>query len=796
MNPAKSDDLRERRRFPASFFSKKIVARFLTAIIGLLMLAIIIPLPQSFFNPSDATSLRITDRQGILLYESLKQGAARTYLQYDDIPTQIIEVLVAAEDRTFFSHPGVSVRGIARAIRENVKAGKTVAGGSTLTQQLARAILKPSQRTYAYKALEIAVALKIDMQLKKERILELYLNTVSFGHQAYGINAAEKTYFGKSPFELSYAETVFLIGLLKSPTGYDPYRFFPAALKRQKVLLRSFYESGIISEQTMKEALQEHISLPEDRVAIQAPHFSLWVAGKVKSGVQEIRTTLDAHLQSEVELIVKNALESLSEKNVSSASVVVLDVQSGDILAFVGSGDYFDEANDGAVNVALSPRQPGSAVKPFTYALALENGDTAATTVADVESQFFTQDGNPYTPRNYDFGYHGLVRYREALANSYNIAAVKVLERVGVDRLLAFLREVGITTLTEDPDHYGLALTLGDAEVTLLELTQAYGIFPRLGRTLKARATLDEKQYESKQVLDPSVAWLMTDMLSDNEARIPEFGEASPLAFQYPVAAKTGTTRNSRDNWTLGFTADRIVGVWVGNADNSPMKGTSGITGAAPIFHDVMDAAMRNLPKTLKPRPATIVEREICRTSGLLSTPECNERMTEYFIRGTEPTTHDTMHKNIRIDSRNGLLASDSCEAQYVIEKPFIDFPPDVKKWALENGYPLIPHSLSPLCTGERLKQGHEMTWLRIQKPHERDSFLLDPTIPNSNEKIIFEATASEGISSIDWRVNGRVVGKGTGPTFHFMWDPIIGTHTLEAVAGSVRDARTITVVQ
>lgn len=783
--------VREGRRRASLFSKRRIIA---CALVGVLASVILIPLPRSFLSDPMGQSLRITDRNGALLYEKRSDRGTSMFMAYTDIPAQIVSVLIAAEDRTFFSHSGISVRGILRAMRENMNAGRTVAGGSTITQQLVRSRLMPRKRSYPYKLLEIALALKLDWQLSKEEILERYLNTVYFGHQAYGIASASKTYFGKNPSELSYAETVFLIGLLKSPVGYDPFHSMPAALKRQRALLTSFYDSGIITKEKLMESERETIRLTEDRVSIRAPHFSLMVSQNAERGQREIRTTLDAHLQSEVELIVQNALDALKDKNVTSAAVVVLDTRSGDVLTLVGSGDYFNESIDGAVNSALSPRQPGSAIKPFTYALALERGDTAATAVADVESQFFTQDGNPYTPRNYDFEYHGLVRYREALANSYNIAAVKVLQRVGIDRLLALLTSIGITTLTEDAEHYGLALTLGDAEVSLLELTQAYGIFARSGRTLHVRLRTDQPIETGTQAVSAGTAWLIADILSDDDARLPEFGENGPLSFEYPVAAKTGTTRNSRDNWTIGFTTERIVGVWVGNADNSPMRGTSGVTGAGPIFHNVMDAAMKYLPKMALQRPKNIVSAEICRLSGKLPTQECAERMMEHFVAGTVPTERDAMHKKILIDTRNTLLASDSCDRRFVREIVYIEFPPELKKWAIQNGYPQAPANTSPLCGTKNEAIERQSEWVLIQNPHVRDHFLLDPLIPNESEHIIFEAVAAPLVRSVEWRVDGRSVGEGIGLTFRYAWKPTIGTHTIEAITGNARDERTIVV--
>ncbi len=532
-------------------------------------------------------------------------------------------------------------------------------------------------------------------------------------------------------------------------------------------------DQGALSQAEQDDALDQKIQLTADRIDIRAPHFILWLRSsrpELFEKGEDIRTTIDLSLQTEIEKIIANKLSLLQEKNVTSAAAVVLDAKNGDILAMIGSADYFDAQHDGAVNVALAPRQPGSSVKPFTYALALQDDWTAATTVADVESRFWTQEGNPYTPRNYDFGYHGLVKLREALANSYNIAAVKVLEHVGVGRLLSFMREAGISTLSQDPQHYGLALTLGDAEVRLIDLAQAYAIFPRGGATLGTRSVLADPVEKGRRILNPSAAWLITDILSDDQARIAEFGEGGALSFDFPVAAKTGTTRNSRDNWTVGFTPDRIVGVWVGNADNSPMRDTSGITGAGPIFHDAMLAASAHTSKAGFARPADIVELDVCKLSGKLPTAYCPHTIREKFIEGTEPKQSDDIYREVSIDTRSGLLG-EGCESRYTRREVFAFFPPELRKWARENGWKEAPAIRSPLCgtSGDSPVSSANLT---ITRPSNGDTFRLDPMIPDAQENIILEARAADGTHSAQWLIDGKIIGTGQAPDFRMQWHP------------------------
>ncbi len=782
------------------FLSPHIWMTCAAGVVIAVIILVFLPLPQALLHGNATHPLRVLDRHGTLLYEA-RRGApgSQEWLPLEQIPQAALDGVLATEDRTFFAHRGVSMRGIARAAVQNLTSGSVISGGSTITQQLVRIRLQRARSLWS-KMFEAYYALRLERKLSKEQILEAYLNSAYFGHQAYGLQAAATVYFGKSVHELSLPEIALLIGLLQSPSAYDPFTHLPRARQRLATVLGSMRSEGKISHEQEQEALHAEFTLASGRIEMEAPHFVFWALNRDDSAadVREIRTTLDLDLQHQAERILQNHLETLRNKNVTSAAVIVLDATTGDVLTMIGSADYFDAKHDGAVNVAISPRQPGSAIKPFTYALALSKGDTAATTVADVESRFFTQEGNPYVPRNYDFDEHGLVRYREALANSYNIAAVKVLERVGVAPLLQFLRAAGITTLTQTPEHYGLALTLGDGEVTLLELTRAFALFARGARTLLERSLETDPHEPGVSLLDPRVAWLISDILSDDDARLEQFGTDGPLTFDFPVAVKTGTTRNSRDNWTVGYTPSRIVGVWVGNADNSAMKGTSGVTGAGPIFHDVMIAAMQGIPKEPFLKPKDIVSFEICEFSGTLPSPACPRRMREYFIAGTEPKTQDTIFQSIQIDRRNGLRASDTCPKQFVRTEVFATFPNDVRRYAQEHGYKEPPSQFSPLCLGS----GNQTTslpgdhWLQITRPSDHDEFQLDPLVPDKNEKIVLEANAGPAVKSVEWFINGTKIGAGSPPYFRTEWQPRVGEWRVEARAGELRGEIRISIIE
>lgn len=766
--------------------------RFLIAglsVLVIMLVMLLLPLPATLKGVGLPENTRIVDRNGELLYAVQGQGL-KSDIPLESIPNPLIDALISTEDRTFYHHPGLSLRGIVRAAWHDLQARRIVEGGSTLTQQLVRTLLRPEKRGFAYKIREAWLALKYDARYSKHDILERYLNVSYFGQGAYGIRAASTVYFDADVSALSLGQSALLIGLLNAPSALNPFKDLEAAKLRRDLVLRAMLDQQKISQPDYDAALAEPVKLTSGKTDIRAPHFVMWLLQTHPElrQIKEVRTTIDLQLQTTAEDIVQRHVEKLKEKNVTSAAVVVLDAVTGEILTMVGSADYFDIQNDGAVNVALSPRQPGSALKPFTYALAFSQGMTAASTISDIETQFFTAEGNPYVPRNYDFGYHGLVTLREALANSYNIAAVKIAEKVGVGRLLEFLKLAGLTTLSESPEHYGLALTLGDSEVKLLDLTAAYGVFARAGTTLQPLAMFGQTKASDAQILDPKIAWLVTDILSDADARLAEFGRGGPLNFAYSVAAKTGTTRNSRDNWTVGFTPDRIVGVWVGNADNAPMRGTSGITGAGPIFHDVMEEAMKYIDKKSFTRPEGFTDRVICRLSGKLPTPFCTDRMTEFFISGTEPHETDDIFVSIVIDTRNGLRARASCPEQFTSERIFTNFPPDTQKWARENGYKTPPETYSPLCVpsqSEALAEGQGT--VVITRPAANASYLLDPLIPDENEHIIFEARADTGIQTLSWFVDDQKVGEGTAPDFRFSWQPSVGLFTVKAGTGSLK---------
>jgi len=516
---------------------------------------------------------------------------------------------------------------------------------------------------------------------------------------------------------------------------------------------------------------------------------------------------------------------------VNNAAVVVMNPHTGEVLAMVGSPDYFDPRIDGAVNATVATRQPGSSIKPITYAAAFdpnraERPLTAATMMVDVRTSFTTREGDPYVPRNYDRQWRGPVLLRQALASSYNLVAVKVLDFVGIEAMTGLARSMGITTF-DDADRWGLALTLGGGEVRLLELTAAYGAFANGGRRVepvtiarvedsRGRVLKAGKTTPGPRVMDERVAYLITDILSDNFARTPTFGENSALRLSRPAAVKTGTTTDWRDNWTVGYTPNLVVGVWTGNADNEPMYHVSGVTGAAPIWHDVMETLHKGQPVREFVRPPGMVRVEVCADSGLLpaskatTTPEterrvrCPRTVEELFIAGTEPTRTDDWHREYALDVRNGLLAGPDCPPEFVTRAQYTLYPAEAQDWVRWNHVPHPPEEYSPLCPAasstDLPPRGGETAILIMTSPDQGSRYRLAVEIPRSAQKIPVAARPLKGVSlrQVTLLVDGQPLVTLSAPPYQALWPMEVGSHTFASVGvdgdGNVVEGNSVTV--
>ncbi|MGB9773866.1 MAG: penicillin-binding protein 1C [Bacteroidota bacterium] len=657
--------------------------------------SVFVPLPSERLSPLPVVSLRIVDRNGETLREILSDQEGRAYwLRLDEIPHQVVAATIAAEDKRFFSHPGVDPIAIARALFEDIRKFRWVSGGSTITQQVVKNVYH-LPRTLPGKVLEAWYALRLERTVSKQEILLQYLNRISYGNGTFGVEAASRLYFDKPAAHLSIAEAAFLAGLPNSPSINNPYRSFQRAVQRQKYILQRMLEGGWISQDEYVRAVAEPIQLVAARRNFRAPHFTemvLQLLPPERTFYQIVRTTLDYNVQQAVEDLLKGHVKALRHHRVTNGAVVVIDNQTCDVIALAGSVDYFDSLHSGMVNGALALRQPGSALKPFTYGLALEQGLTAADIIPDIP---FTAsaEGAAFNPENYDRKYHGPVRLRTALACSYNVPAVRIIDRIGVEALLTRLRVAGFASLDKPASHYGLALTLGDGEVTLLELTRAYSALARGGVFKPHRLVLDVRDVNgkvrsfpqdtaSRTVFSPQIAYIITDILRDNAARAPAFGFDSPINLPFPCAVKTGTSKDYKDNWTIGYTPRWTVGVWIGNFDAKPMRTVSGISGAGPLFRDIMLYLEQRGTGGDFLQPPGVIGTKVCPKSGLLPNPNCTATIKEVFIEGTQPKEQCTVHQLVPIDVRTGAVADQSTPEEYVQMQVFEIYPPIFDAWA------------------------------------------------------------------------------------------------------------------
>lgn len=641
-----------------------------------------LPSPSQLLTRKQEVSTKIYDRNGTLLYKIYKEKN-RTPVPLNEIPLHVRLATLAAEDAEFYQHPGFSIKGIVRSVVRNIKRGE-LTGGSTITQQLVKNALLSPEKTITRKIREVILAVAVEITFTKDEILEMYLNEVSYGGTAYGIQEAAQLYFGKNVNEINLAEAALLAGLPKSPTKFSPFGPTPeAGLARQKEILKLMVANKYITKQQAEKAEKEALVFAPNKIDIKAPHFVMYVKqllvekyGEevVEKGGLEVTTTLDYTIQRIAEESIRNELEKLAGLNVRNAAAIVVNPKTGEILAMVGSKDYFDTKNAGNVNVVTRPRQPGSSIKVVNYAYALSNGYTPATILSDTPVTFSVPGQPPYSPRNYDGKYRGKISLRSALAESRNVPAVKVLANYGVDKMIALGKKMGITTWN-DPSRFGLSLTLGGGEVKLIDLAKVYATIANYGKRPEFTPILRITNYKGKvleenfcrqetrkkegvkgvknilaaeasvrpcngeEVLDPRVAYLLIDILKDNQARSPAFGSYSQLVIpKHPeVAVKTGTSNNLRDNLTVGFNQNYLVAVWVGNNDNSPMaRVASGITGAAPIWNRIMRSLLAKENPQDWEVPEGLVKIPICTLTGTLPCKGCPVKL-EWFLKETQP---------------------------------------------------------------------------------------------------------------------------------------------------------------
>ncbi|KKR24661.1 MAG: Penicillin-binding protein, 1A family [Candidatus Levybacteria bacterium GW2011_GWB1_39_7] len=585
---------------------------------------------------------KIYDRKGALLYEVFA-NQNRTVVRLSDVPKDLRDATIAIEDKDFYAHPGFDLRGITRAFITNIRK-EGFQGGSTITQQLIKSAFLTPEPTIIRKVKEVALAFWAERIYSKDEILELYLNYVPYGGTAWGIQAAGDVYFGKKVKDLTLAESAFLAGLPRAPSVYSPFFGNGHLWKvRQKEVLDAMGRLGYITSQEAKKAYDEELVFRSPQVPIRAPHFVMYLRkllieryglSEVERGGLQIYTTLDLEIQKEIEKIVAQEVEENSGLNIGNGAALVTIPSKGDILAMVGSKNYFDEENDGNVNLTTSLRQPGSAIKLVTYALALSQGYTEATILDD--TPLTIRSGTEvYTPVNYDGAFHGKIPLRIAFANSFNIPPVRLAQKFGPDNIKSFGEKMGLSSW-RGVKNYGISITLGGLEVKMTDMATIYGAIANNGRRVELDPVLEVKDFYGKsiykkepleeQVVDPGIAFIISDILADNNARRIEFGLNTPLSIPgRRVSVKTGTTDNKRDNWTIGFTPDVLVATWVGNNNNTPMNQAlaSGITGAAPMWNKIIAYMLSKTQESPLVIPSEIVKKYCL-------------GQDRYFVKGTE----------------------------------------------------------------------------------------------------------------------------------------------------------------
>lgn len=768
---------------------------------------------------------RIYDRTGqTVLYQVVDPSGDRQSVPLSEIPKNLVNSTLAIEDKTFYTNPGFDISSMIRALRNSLDFN-TVQGGSTITQQLVKNTLIPvNERTAVTrerKIKEVILAAEISRLYSKDQILEWYLNTNFYGNLAYGVDAAAKVYFGKHVQDLNLGEASLLAAIPQNPQE-NPIDDPIAARRRQAIVLDSMVTLGYITRDEATEAASQTIIIQPitERYDIVAPHFSIYARRQaeqllnaqgldgsrlVLGGGLRIYTTLDLDLQAQVECAARSYVRRLGSgspaltlstaagqpctaaqyllappnfnlatpHNVTNSAVVVVRPNTGEILSMIGSVDYFDAAIQGNYNAALGLRQPGSAFKPFVYVTAFasnQNRYTPATMLLDVPTKF---NNGTYVPKNEDDKFHGPVTIREALANSYNIPAVSVINDISVGQVIRTARQLGIMSLKARLEQYGIALALGSSEVSLVDLTYSYSVFANLGTMVGTPISnplpgyrnfdpvlilriedkdgnvlwrYDENQstFGKQNVLRDALAYLINNILSDNDARLPAFGKGNALELSRPAAAKTGTTNDNRDAWTVGYTPQLVTGVWVGNNNNDSMgDDITGATAAAPIWHAIMEYYHKrdNLPVQDWPRPSTIKEQRVCQKSGLLPTPDCSDvTVKELFLvddtTNTIPTQRDIYWKLYQINSRNGLRATSSTPPELLARKLYFDYPLEAVEWAKSMKLPFPPTQYDSAGAAETLAIGSITTPKSLDRVHgivEVKGKLAMPTNTNTD---------------------------------------------------------------
>lgn len=753
----------------------------------------------------------VLDRRGEVLGEVAGEGDV---FGWWDVPYMLPERVALAtretEDRWFYEHAGVYVPSILRAIKQNVSERRRVSGASTIAMQVAR-MQSRRPRSLLAKAQEAAEAIALVDKYGHDGVLRQYLTLAPYGHRVHGVTRAAREYFDKPVADLSWLQAAYLAALPQAPARFNPRSEDGRArgLRRAQKILVTLHARGLLTTRDLEVALASDLGIVErmERPP-EAIHAALAWSKRASNRDGQVQTaTIDLEIQRRTAAIALANLNHVRPRGATNTAAVVVDKQTAEVLAYVGSADYFDATARGAIDFLEVKRSPGSTLKPFLYALALESGrTTAASLVPDTPMDFVTEAGKSYLPKNINRTFLGPMLVREALANSRNIPALRITEEVGVERALTMLRAGGVRDVSFEPGRYGLGLALGNLHTTPLELAGLYRALGDGGVYKPLRFFIDEVEEHlnldgARRILAEDAAELVVDILADPQARQPSFPPGSALEYEYAVATKTGTSQGFRDGWTIAVSDRLVVVVWVGNHDWRRMNHLGGLAGTAEAAHDLMDAVMplrapHKSVATSFPWPAGMKRKNICALSGKVAGPECPHHKSELFRPGTEPFAPCDMHTRARVDKRNGLLATSSCPAGVVDERPFVRLPKSYQSWARQQRVALLPARESPLCGGRPVVAADAE--LALVEPRAGVKYTWDPDTPPEFATIRLRADADPVDEEVVFLVDGTPVAK-VGYPHEARWTLSPGKHTVQAVFARRSEASapvTITVRQ
>ena len=716
------------------------------------------------------------------------------------LPDKVVITTLETEDRNFNEHSGVHFPSIARAAWQNVKNGRVISGASTIPMQLAR-LQHPKSRTLFAKLQEAAEAMLLIHRFGHEEVLRHYLTVAPYGNRCHGVVRASRLYFDKPIEDLSWLQAAYLAALPQQPGRMSPWTTVghQLALNRARRILRQLHARKVISDEDLRIALNSDLKVvPRPKRHVEAMHFLLAAAKEVRGAPEVVHhTTLDLDVQLGTFRALNENLSRLRGVGATNTAGLVVDLATGDVLASVGSADYFDVDAHGAIDFLDTRRSPGSALKPFIYGLALEKGThTAASVIADTPVEFEVPGGGLYVPENITHTFLGPMLLREALGNSRNIPALRVLAQVGVDEALERFERGGVQGVRFAPEAYGLGLAIGALPVTPNELATLYTGLANRGETVPLRRFLDAPKSPGARILSNDAAMLTAHILSDPGARRPGFPVGGPLDFDHAVSIKTGTSQGYRDAWAVAFDDRVLVVTWLGNHDWRRMNLASGATAAAPAAHRILDEVSPTrsphvIPMMERPLPASLVQREVCAISGHVPGPGCTNTRTEWFIPGTEPHESCPFHVEVAIDLRNHLRAGPSCPAEFVIKQQLLDLPETYEPWARKQRLAIAPVAFSPLCPAV----SEVPPKIAIREPRPKSRYLFDPDTPRELSTVRFAAAVTPANEDIVWLVDGAPVGR-VGYPHELRWHLSPGTHVIRArLAQSGETTAAVTVV-